>query len=180
MYIFSYCPFLAPQIITSCYCITLVIRNSKPCGAPSFPFNHRCCPRSLGLLQWQTTPAKSVWCSQLHPFSHFAYPHPQTDASCFYKSDVTLWFRVLGLCKGRDQREGIEPVALLVSDLDESTRGPVVWPITLSLPQPLRQCVWVCARGYLCLYPALVNVWTGGSYYSGGVLNNKVCLAWSI
>lgn len=30
-------PFPCPQILTSCYYITLVIRNSKPCRAPSLP-----------------------------------------------------------------------------------------------------------------------------------------------
>lgn len=56
MYIFSYCLFLAPQTITSCYCITLVIRNSKPCGAPSLPFQPQTLsqvPRPLAATQLQ-------------------------------------------------------------------------------------------------------------------------------
>lgn len=93
MYIFSYCPFLAPPIITSCYCIALVIRNSKPCGAPPLPATTDAAlgPRAPAVLPLQL----SVRCSELHPVSHFAYPHPQTDASCFYKLDVSLWLGFL-------------------------------------------------------------------------------------
>lgn len=163
MYIFSYCPFLAPPIITSCYYIALVIRNSKPCGGPPLPRNPRCCPRSPVSCS-AATPAKSVWCSELHPVSHFAYPHPRTDASCFYKSDISLWLGFLVSVKAETRERdgaGCSPMARFGW---VHQRPNCVWPTTFGLPQPLRQCVWVCACGYLYVYPALVNVWTGGSY----------------
>lgn len=85
MYIFSYCLFLAPQIITSCYCITLVIRNSKPCGAPSLPFQPQMLsqvPRPLAVTQLQL---KVFGVLSVILLPAFLTLITQTDASYFEK-----------------------------------------------------------------------------------------------
>lgn len=154
MYIFSYCPFLAPPIITSCYCIALVIRNSKPCGAPPLPATTDAAlgPRAPAVLPLQL----SVRCSELHPVSHFAYPHPQTDASCFYKSDVSLWLGFL-VSVQVETRERDEPVALLWSDLEESTRDPTACGQQLPVfPSPWGS---VCGCVRVDIYMCALHSW---------------------
>lgn len=83
--------------------------------------------------------------------------------------------RVPGLCEGGDRREGIEPVALLGSDLDESTRDPEANDLQ-SPPALEAVCVGVCVWIFICV-PCTRECMNWRELLSGGVLNNKVCLA---
>lgn len=60
MYIFSYCPFLAPKLSLPITVFPLLLGTLSHAEHHPPPCKHRCCPRSLGLLQWQTTPAKCL------------------------------------------------------------------------------------------------------------------------
>lgn len=59
--------------------------------------------------------------------------------------------RVPGLCPGGDSRE-TEPVALLRSDVEESTRDPTACGQQLPVfPSPAAVCVGVCVWIFICV-----------------------------
>lgn len=166
MSIFSYCPFPPhPHWCVPDAVLTLLLGTLSHAGAP---------PSPSSLLQWPTTPAKRLWC-----FISILSPIYLTLILRKMPLAIKSWIYVLGFLVSIGRRQRIEPFALLLSNLHESTRGLICVAITFVFPS-LWGSVYGCVCGYLCMYPALMNVWTGGSYYRGGVLNNKVYLAWSI
>lgn len=141
-------------------------------GAPSSPSMDAALGPSL--LQWQVTPAKSFWRSYLHPLSHFTYPHPQKDASCCWKLD--LCFRILSLCSETTENWAI---CSLVEQFAWVHQRPDMRGRNFCLPQPLRQRVWMCVWIFMYV-PCTHECMNWRKLLQGRVLNNKVCLAWSI
>lgn len=115
---------------------TLVIRNSEPCGSTNPSIKDAALSPSL--LQWQITPAQSFWCfiSILSPVLHTLILRKMPLA-------VKSWVCVLGplVSVGRQWRMSHLLSCWAIAWVHQR---PDMCGHNFCLPQPLRQCVWMC------------------------------------
>lgn len=84
MYIFSYCPSLGPQIITSCYILPLLLGTlSHAEHHPSSPVSLDAALGSMASCSDRQLQLKVFGVLSFILFPILPIPHPQTYASCF-------------------------------------------------------------------------------------------------